>query len=150
MSAMSTSVGIDGISGEWWGLPLLMKAPDALRKFTMARRPLSEPKRVMVSCNLEIGVRNFLHLSVRRGQRWRICSHTAVGLGASCHHIHSPSPCWLCWSNMRCGSTDHFMLTIIPSSFSPSSRLSLLIKCLGVFVEISDQYGNKVRFGVNK
>ena len=37
-------------------------------------------------CNLETGVRNSLCSSVRRGQRWRMCSCTAVGLwgGGGC------------------------------------------------------------------
>ena len=35
----------------------------------------------MVSCNLETVVRNSLHSSARRGQRWRICSCTMAGLG---------------------------------------------------------------------
>ena len=42
---------------------------------------MSEPRRVMVSCNLETVVRNSLHSSARRGQRWRICSCTMAGLG---------------------------------------------------------------------
>ena len=35
-----------------------MRVLEDLRKFTMARRPLSGPKRVSVSCSLETGVRN--------------------------------------------------------------------------------------------
>ena len=46
----------------------------------MARRPLLEPKRVSVSCSLE-RVRNSLCSSAKRGQRWRMCSCTASGLG---------------------------------------------------------------------
>ena len=34
-----------------------MRALEDLRKFAVARRPLSEPKRVSVSCSLETGVR---------------------------------------------------------------------------------------------
>ena len=41
---------------------------------------MSEPRRVMVSCNLETVVRNSLHSSARRGQRWRICFCTMSGL----------------------------------------------------------------------
>ena len=58
-----------------------MRAPDSLRNFAIAKRSLSEPRRVSVSCRLETGVRNSLHSSVRRGQRWRICSHTMARLG---------------------------------------------------------------------
>ena len=61
-----------------------MRAPDSLRNFDVAKRPLSEPRRVSVSCRLETWVRNSLHLSARRGQRWRICSHTTAGLGGGC------------------------------------------------------------------
>ena len=48
---------------------------------TLARGPLLEPKRVSVLCSLETGVRNSLHSSAKRGQRWRMCSHIASGLG---------------------------------------------------------------------
>ena len=58
-----------------------MRALEDLRKFAMVRRPLSEPKRVSVSCSLETGVTNSLQSSAKRGQRWRTCSWTASGLG---------------------------------------------------------------------
>ena len=72
-----------------------MSTPVDLRKFAVVRRPLSEPKRVSVSCSLETGVRNSLRSSAKRGQRWRTCSHTASGSGGGWHrHIRSPSLGW--------------------------------------------------------
>ena len=45
-----------------------MRVPEDLRRFTVARRPLLEPKRVSVSCSLETGVRNSLRSSAKRGR----------------------------------------------------------------------------------
>ena len=46
---------------------MLVRVLEDLRKFTMVRKPLSEPKRVSVLCSLETGVRNSLRSSAKGG-----------------------------------------------------------------------------------
>ena len=76
---VSTSEGSVSMSGFEWGLPLLIRAPKTLRNLAVAIKPFSDPRRVLVSCSLDTGVREALHSLVYSGHRCRMCSQTASG-----------------------------------------------------------------------
>ena len=65
----------------------------------MTRRPLSEPRRVRVSCNLDWGEEFSAVVSNEGAEVENVFSHCGrVGGGrGSCHCIRSPSLCWWCW-----------------------------------------------------
>ena len=56
-------------------------ACEGARRFEKVHHGEEALVRVSVSCSLETGVRNSLHSSAKRGQRWRMCSCPASGLG---------------------------------------------------------------------
>ena len=67
MLEVSTSEGIDGMLGVVNGLLLLMRALVFLRKEAVAARPFSELSRILGLWSQEMGVRNSLPLSARKG-----------------------------------------------------------------------------------
>ena len=92
MFNMSTSKGIVGTKLDLNSLPLLVNPPAARRDLTVARKPLSEPSKNMVSWSLEMSVIMDLHSLSYHGKRWRICSLIAAGFrGVTSPHSQSQS-----------------------------------------------------------
>ena len=63
---------------------MLVRAPEALRKFTVVRRPMSEPRSISVSCSLETGGEEFPSFICKKGAEVENVFLHCIWVGRGC------------------------------------------------------------------